>query len=80
MVATDGHRLAFISVQESPGKKAERRRAAAAENAERSRAADRRRRARSEFSQGENHLFFRAGGRLLISRKIDANFPGATSA
>jgi DNA polymerase-3 subunit beta len=28
-----------------------------------------------EFSQGENHLFFRAGGRLLISRKIDANFP-----
>src|SRR6185436_14667975 len=28
-----------------------------------------------EFSQGENHLFFRAGNRLLISRKIDANFP-----
>jgi DNA polymerase-3 subunit beta len=28
-----------------------------------------------EFSQGENHLFFRAAGRLLISRKIDANFP-----
>ena len=28
-----------------------------------------------EFSQGENHLFFRAGPRLLISRKIDANFP-----
>jgi DNA polymerase-3 subunit beta len=28
-----------------------------------------------EFSQGENHLFFRAGARLLISRKIDANFP-----
>src|SRR6476646_2351391 len=28
-----------------------------------------------EFSQGENHLFFRADGRLLISRKIDANFP-----
>jgi DNA polymerase-3 subunit beta len=28
-----------------------------------------------EFSQGENHLFFRAGSRLLISRKIDANFP-----
>jgi DNA polymerase-3 subunit beta len=28
-----------------------------------------------EFSQGENHLFFRSEGRLLISRKIDANFP-----
>jgi DNA polymerase-3 subunit beta len=28
-----------------------------------------------EFAQGENHLFFRAGARLLISRKIDANFP-----
>ncbi|MCC7185948.1 MAG: DNA polymerase III subunit beta, partial [Acidobacteria bacterium] len=28
-----------------------------------------------EFSQGENHIFFKSEGRLLISRKIDANFP-----
>src|SRR5205814_6008112 len=28
-----------------------------------------------EFSQGENHLFFKTNDRLLISRKIDANFP-----
>jgi DNA polymerase III sliding clamp (beta) subunit (PCNA family) len=28
-----------------------------------------------EFSQGRNHLFFRVNDRLLISRKIDANFP-----
>jgi len=74
MVATDGHRLAFISVQESPGKKANgdvllprktlNEVARLIDGGE-----------GVQFSQGENHLFFRAGGRLLISRKIDANFP-----
>jgi DNA polymerase-3 subunit beta len=74
MVATDGHRLAFISVQESPGKSSQtdvllprktlNEVARLADGAE-----------AVDFSQGENHLFFRAGGRLLISRKIDANFP-----
>jgi DNA polymerase-3 subunit beta len=74
MVATDGHRLAFVRVHESPGKSAKgevllprktlneiARLIDGVENI--------------EFSQGENHLFFRAGSRLLISRKIDANFP-----
>jgi len=74
MVATDGHRLAFVRVQESPGGSATAevllprktlneiaRLIDGGENV--------------EFSQGENHLFFRAGTRLLISRKIDANFP-----
>ena len=28
-----------------------------------------------EFSQGENHLFFRAGGRLLISGRSTRTFP-----
>lgn len=74
MVATDGHRLAFISVHESPGKgvksevllprKTLNEVARLIDGGE-----------AVEFSQGENHLFFRAGGRLLISRKIDANFP-----
>jgi DNA polymerase-3 subunit beta len=59
MVATDGHRLAFISVHESPGKVARLIDGGSS----------------IEFSQGENHLFFKADGRLLISRKIDANFP-----
>jgi DNA polymerase-3 subunit beta len=74
MVATDGHRLAFISVKESPGKKANTEvllpRKTLNEVARLIDGAE-----AVEFSQGENHLFFRAGGRLLISRKIDANFP-----
>jgi DNA polymerase-3 subunit beta len=74
MVATDGHRLAFVRVHESPGKgvktevllprKTLNEIARLIDGVE-----------SIEFSHGENHLFFRAGGRLLISRKIDANFP-----
>jgi DNA polymerase-3 subunit beta len=74
MVATDGHRLAFISVKESPGKEAKtdvllprKTLNEVARLVDGGEVVD--------FSQGENHLFFRAGGRLLISRKIDANFP-----
>jgi len=74
MVATDGHRLAFISVEESPGKKVNGEvllpRKTLNEVARLIDGGD-----AVEFSQGENHLFFRAGSRLLISRKIDANFP-----
>jgi DNA polymerase-3 subunit beta len=74
MVATDGHRLAYISVKESPGQSAQtdvllprktlNEVARLVDGAE-----------SVDFSQGENHLFFKAGERLLISRKIDANFP-----
>jgi DNA polymerase-3 subunit beta len=74
MVATDGHRLAFIRVQASSGssgssevllpRKTLNEIARLIDGAE-----------SIEYSQGENHLFFRAGARLLISRKIDANFP-----
>jgi DNA polymerase-3 subunit beta len=74
MVATDGHRLAYIAVKESPGKSANTEvllpRKTLNEVARLIDGAD-----AIEFSQGENHLFFRAGDRLLISRKIDANFP-----
>jgi len=74
MVATDGHRLAYIAVKESPGKSANTEvllpRKTLNEVARLIDGAE-----AIEFSQGENHLFFRAGDRLLISRKIDANFP-----
>jgi len=74
MVATDGHRLALVTVHEPSG-------AAAPSEVllprktlnEVARLIDGG--APIEFSQGENHIFFKAEGRLLISRKIDANFP-----
>ena len=74
MVATDGHRLAYVRVEESPGKapktevllprKTLNEIARLIDGVE-----------AIEFSHGENHLFFKAADRLLISRKIDANFP-----
>jgi DNA polymerase-3 subunit beta len=73
MVATDGHRLAYVRVRESPGDvKSEvlLPRKTLNEIARLIDGVD-----VIEFSHGENHLFFRAGARLLISRKIDANFP-----
>ena len=74
MVATDGHRLAFVRVHESPGKDVKSEvllpRKTLNEVARLIDGSE-----TIEFSQGENHLFFRAGDRLLISRKIDANFP-----
>jgi DNA polymerase-3 subunit beta len=74
MVATDGHRLAFMSINESPGKNAKSEVLLPRKTLnEVARLIDGG--AAVEFSQGENHLFFRAEGRLLISRKIDANFP-----
>ena len=74
MVATDGHRLAYISVKESPGKGANAEVLLPRKTLnEIARLIDGG--GSVEFAQGENHLFFRAGDRLLISRKIDANFP-----
>ena len=74
MVATDGHRLAFVRVHESPGKSTKSEvllpRKTLNEVARLIDGGE-----SVAFSQGENHLFFRAGNRLLISRKIDANFP-----
>ena len=74
MVATDGHRLAFVRIHASPGAGAKGEvllpRKTLNEVARLVDGAD-----AIEFSEGENHLFFRAGSRLLISRRIDANFP-----
>lgn len=73
MVATDGHRLAFVRVSADLGatktdvllpRKTLNEVARLIEDG-----------GAIEFAQGENHLFFRTGDRLLISRKIDANFP-----
>jgi DNA polymerase-3 subunit beta len=74
LVATDGHRLAFVRVNESTGVAAKTEVLLPRKTLnEIFRLIDGDEQV--AFSQGENHLFFRAGGRLLISRKIDANFP-----
>ncbi len=79
LVATDGHRLALISVQ--------RERVKGRKGEEEERVILPRKtllemgRLLSEgegdiqYERGENHLFFDVGGRLLISRMIDGQFP-----
>lgn len=74
MVATDGHRLAFVTVNDASGASATTEVLLPRKTLnEVARLIDGG--AAVEFSQGENHIFFKAEGRLLISRKIDANFP-----
>src|ERR1051325_8613340 len=78
LVATDGHRLALVSVpRDAKGKKdAEEVKAILPKKTlgELSRLL-----AEGdddiEYERGENHLFFSVGGRLLISRMIDGQFP-----
>lgn len=77
LVATDGHRLALVSVERKgaagdadeikailPKKTLGELARLLAEGDEDIR-----------YERGENHLFFRVGGRLLISRMIDGQFP-----
>ena len=79
LVATDGHRLALVSVKRrqpirrSPPGRSERH--PAEEDAARARQAAGGGRRRHQFERGENHLFFEVGGRVLISRMIDGQFP-----
>ena len=85
LVATDGHRLALVTVPRVEA--ADAGRPAKAEAVE-----DRREilpkktlpeldrllresRADVRFGRTENHLFFETGPRLLMSRKIDGQFP-----
>ena len=83
LVATDGHRLALVQVpRDQDGKKGK-----AAAGGEDIRVILPRKtlnelqRLLSEgeddvrFEKGENHLFFEVGGRVLISRVIDGQFP-----
>jgi DNA polymerase-3 subunit beta len=75
MVATDGHRLAYISVGREngtdndanvivPKKTLMELQKMLSESDE-----------DVEFSEGENHLFFRLGERLLVSKRVDDQFP-----
>jgi DNA polymerase-3 subunit beta len=78
MVSTDGHRLAFVEQrQDLPGVQAHYRalipRKAMGEILKLAEECGPE--AKVEFSADENHLFFRFGERLLISRKLAANFP-----
>ena len=78
LVSTDGHRLALISVprEAGKGKRSDEERVILPRKTllELSRLL-------SEgegdirYERGENHLFFDVGGRLLISRMIDGQFP-----
>ena len=75
MVATDGHRLAYISLKRPVGsggtanvivpKKTLLELLKMLGEEESS----------VEFSQGENHLFFKVGERLLVSKRVDDQFP-----
>jgi DNA polymerase III subunit beta len=79
LVATDGHRLALVTVP--------REAEAGADTAQESRVILPKKTlselgrlladgdADVVFSRGENHLFFKVGGRILISRVIDGQFP-----
>jgi DNA polymerase III subunit beta len=79
MVATDGHRLAYV--QASPGESgeiAEQFRALIPKKAmlEIIKLADLAEgEGRGKFAGDENHLFFEVGPRLLITRKLTGNFP-----
>ncbi|HEX6642840.1 MAG TPA: DNA polymerase III subunit beta, partial [Thermoanaerobaculia bacterium] len=81
LVATDGHRLALVSVAREGGN-------GAAEAADEELKVILPRKTLLElnrllaegdgpvkFEKGENHLFFEVGGRILISRAIDGQFP-----
>jgi DNA polymerase-3 subunit beta len=78
MVATDGHRLAMIETSEDlPGVEGAYRallpRKAMLELQKL--ASDSNAAATVKFSGDENHLFFKIGDRLLLSRKLTGNFP-----
>ncbi len=87
LVSTDGHRLALVTVPRDPGKSSDKgKKAAELKDGEERVILPRKTllelsRLLSEgegdiqFERGENHLFFDVGGRLLISRMIDGQFP-----
>jgi DNA polymerase-3 subunit beta len=76
LVATDGHRLALVTVPREGQKGADELKVILPRKTllELSRLL-----AESDsdlnFEKGENHLFFEVGGRVLISRAIDGQFP-----
>jgi DNA polymerase-3 subunit beta len=79
MVATDGHRLAFVQAsEEESGQVKQQFRALVPKKAmaELTKLADDAADgAKAVFSGDDNHLFFQVGDRLLITRKLTGNFP-----
>jgi DNA polymerase-3 subunit beta len=79
MVATDGHRLAFVQANTAESGQVEQNfralvpKKAMAELIKLADDADQD--ARANFSGDDNHLFFEVGQRLLITRKLTGNFP-----
>jgi DNA polymerase-3 subunit beta len=75
MVATDGHRLAFMAVNRSDSGESSSSiivpRKTLLELVKMLSESDE----EVEFSEGENHLFFRLGERLLVSKRVDDQFP-----
>jgi DNA polymerase III subunit beta len=78
LVATDGHRLALVSVpRDGSSKDAEENKAILPKKTlgELGRLLVESNGGAISYERGENHLFFNAGDRLLISRMIDGQFP-----
>jgi DNA polymerase-3 subunit beta len=79
MVATDGHRLAFVqATPEESGQVDQQFRALVPKKAMAELvklADDAGEGAKAIFSGDDNHLFFQVGHRLLITRKLTGNFP-----
>jgi DNA polymerase III subunit beta len=76
LVATDGHRLALVTVPRNAGEAAGELKVILPKKTliELSRLLGDGDEV-IRYEQGENHLFFHVGDRLLISRKIDGQFP-----
>ena len=78
LVATDGHRLALVSMARDGGAKASEENKAILPKktlGELGRLLMESDGGDVGYERGENHLFFETGGRLLISRMIDGQFP-----
>ena len=89
LVATDGHRLALVSAKREKGKKSDTAKAILPKKTlgelktllgvgvgdEDGKKNKKKPEIKVEYEQGENHLFFKVGSRLLTSRMIDAQFP-----
>jgi DNA polymerase III subunit beta len=84
LVATDGHRLALVTVPRGDAVKGARKKADVVDEErvilpkKTLSELDRLLGEESgpvQFARGENHLFFKVGGRVLISRVIDGQFP-----
>ncbi len=76
-MATDGHRLALVEVKHDLGVSTTKSGVILPKKTllGTRQAARRTEKVTSAFERGENHLFFEVGGRMLISRMIDGQFP-----